>query len=145
MALHLSQHCYRRRFWAGQDDFGLVEIILGDADDLLLWIPKPGVPRGPSALRALQLPTRFRRLFGAIVVDTLGPTIEPLLSKYQAAKKGGDMGQNISRFLPTWVRLATANGAAPVGGGAWECLWDRRGARRLEGARARRLPSGHSR
>ena len=45
------------------------------------------------------LPTCFRRLFGAVVVDMLGPIIEPLLSQDQAAKKGGDMGQNISRVF----------------------------------------------
>ena len=37
--------------WAGQDGMEAVEALLGDADDLLIWIPKIGGATGPSALR----------------------------------------------------------------------------------------------
>ncbi|MFM7979282.1 MAG: hypothetical protein ACKPKO_08205, partial [Candidatus Fonsibacter sp.] len=65
--------------------------ILGEPEDLLIWIPKPGMPRGPSALRPLQHPTCLRRLFGTVITDLIGRDIEPLLSQEQAAKKGGDV------------------------------------------------------
>ncbi len=41
----------------------------------------------------------MRRLYGAVVVDMLGPVVEPLLSQDQAARTGGDMGNNITRVF----------------------------------------------
>ena len=66
--------------------------------DLLIWIPK--VEGDPSVLaqRPLQLPTCLRRLFGAALAEVAGPVLEPQLSAFQAAKRGGSCGPNIRRL-----------------------------------------------
>ena len=68
---------------------------LGPALDLLVWIPK--VPDADVAKnwRPLQLPTCFRRLFGASIAEIVGPPIEAQLSVGQTAKRGGDCSTNI--------------------------------------------------
>ena len=48
-------------------------------------------------MRPLQLPTCFRRLFGAALASVVGPAAEPHTCDDQAAKAGGSCGPNIRR------------------------------------------------
>ncbi|MFM7979973.1 MAG: hypothetical protein ACKPKO_11725, partial [Candidatus Fonsibacter sp.] len=103
---------------AAEEGLWSLQRVIGPAEDMLIWIPKPGAQRGPSALRPLQLPTCLRRLFGTVVADLVGPLVEPLLCRDQMAKKGGDMGLN--------VRVAVAHLSRPPRDGlgiANEALW----------------------
>ena len=78
--------------------------------DLLMWIPKPDTTPGPNALRPLQLPTCFRRLYGAVVAGVLGPIIEPQLCADQAAVAGGHCGPNIRDAFAHLARHRPAPG-----------------------------------
>ena len=69
--------------------------VLGLAHDLLVWIPKLPAAVETKEWRPLQLPTCFRRLFGASVGEIVGPPIEAQLAAGQTAKRGGDCGRNI--------------------------------------------------
>ena len=62
---------------------------LGPAIDLLVWIMKVPDAECASGMRPLQLPSCFRRLFGAALASVAGPVVEPLLSNDQIAKSGG--------------------------------------------------------
>ena len=68
----------------------------GDAVDLLLWIPKKGVPVCPGDMRPWQLPPCFRRLVGAALAEVVGPLVEPRLSPQRAAIRGGHCGPNVA-------------------------------------------------
>ena len=73
--------------------------VLGPYEDLLVWIPKKPGAEEKGDWRPLQLPSCFRRLFGASIVHIVGPAIEPLLSKGQSAVKGADCGKNIRKVF----------------------------------------------
>ena len=88
----------------------LPALVLGPSVDLLVWIPKHPGAEWPNDLRPLQLPTCFRRLFGDIMADLVGPEIEPQLSVDQAAVKGGQRGPNI---LLANGHLSSRPGPAP--------------------------------
>ena len=77
-------------------------MVIGPSVELLMWSPKPGTTPGPNARRPLQLPTCMRRLYGAMVMSLVRPHMEQMISEEQAAKKGGDCGQNIRMVLTTW-------------------------------------------
>ena len=72
----------------------LLTVVLGPSVDLLVWIPKHPGAEWPNDLRPLQLPTCFRRLFGAAMADLVGPELEPQLSVDQAAVKGGQWAEH---------------------------------------------------
>ena len=55
-------------------------------------------------MRPLQLPTCFRRLYGAALAGVLGPLIEPHLCADQAAVAGGHCGPNITRAFAHLTR-----------------------------------------
>ena len=68
---------------------------LGPSHDLLVWIPKEEGADHPEALRGLQLPTCWRRVFGAILAATVAPLIEPHLSISQTGVRHGECCTNI--------------------------------------------------
>ena len=70
---------------------------LGPSVDLLVWILKREGAEGTSAVRLLQSPSCFRRLFGMAIVSVAQPRVEPLLCRYQAGVAGGHCGPNIRR------------------------------------------------
>ena len=70
--------------------------MLGPSIDLLVWIMKKPGAEHASDMRPLQLPTCFRRLYGAYLAGVLGPVVEELLSRHQAATAGGCCGGNVA-------------------------------------------------
>ena len=89
--------CLLAQAWyLADEDPDRLEDILGPSVDLLVWILKAPDAERPNDLRPLQLPSCFRRLFGASLADLVGPIVEPQLSQDQAAKKGGTCGPNIT-------------------------------------------------
>ena len=74
-----------------------LDTVLGPAEDLLVWILKFLGARDANGMRPLQLPSCFRRLFGAALASFVGPKIEPKLSVHQPAVAGGACGPNIRR------------------------------------------------
>ena len=99
----------------------LLEAVLGPSVDLLVWIPKHPGAEWPSDLRPLQLPTCFRRLFGAIIADLVGPELEPQFSIDQAAIKGGQCGPNITLANQ---HLSTRPGPISLPGEGWATFLD---------------------
>ena len=97
----------------------LLLLVLGDSVDLLVWIPKSPNAETPNDLRPLQLPTCFRRLFGAIIADLVGGPVEEHLSPDQAAIAGGQCGPNISAVCQ---HLAQAAPSDPPPGPAWRAV-----------------------
>ena len=74
--------------YAADDGAQAVRDVIGGDIDLLAWIPKgPAGGCTPESLRPLQLPTCLKRYLGAFWAHTIGPIVEPRLSKEQAAKK----------------------------------------------------------
>ena len=69
--------------------------ILGPHTDLGVWIPKKDGADTPAGQRPLQLPSTLRRTFGAVLMDIVGPIVEPRFSRHQAAVRGGSCGPNI--------------------------------------------------
>ena len=69
--------------------------ILGPHIDLGVWIPKKDGAETPAGQRPLQLPSTLRRTFGAVLMDIVGPIVEPRFSRHQAAVRGGSCGPNI--------------------------------------------------
>ena len=80
---------------AARDDTALLDAVLGPSVDLLVWILKQPRAEDPAGMRPLQLPTCFRRLYGAAVAGAIGPLTEPQLCADQAAVAGGHCGPNI--------------------------------------------------
>ena len=76
-----------------------LEVVLGPAEDLAIWIPQKEGLEMCAMLRPLQLPTCFRRLFGTIIMTQIGPLVEPNLSQQQAAILGGSCGPNIGEVF----------------------------------------------
>ena len=73
--------------------------ILGEAEDLAIWIPKKEDLETCDGLRPLQLPTCLRRLFGTIIMGQIGPQVEPQFSAHQAAVLGGSCCPNIKKVF----------------------------------------------
>ena len=61
----------------------LVDVVLGPAIDLLVWILKVIGDIAVGCQRPLKIPPCGRRLFGAASMRVLGPGIEPHLSPAQ--------------------------------------------------------------
>ena len=97
----------------------LPDSVLGSSIDLLVWIPKTPGAGVPNDLRPLQLPTRFRRLFGAAIAGIVGPIIEPALCPDQAAISGGQGGPNIAEAN---THLTSPTGPDPAPGATWRAL-----------------------
>ena len=95
--------------------------VLGPSVDLLVWIPKHPGAEWPNDFRPLQFPTCFRRLFGAIMADLVGPELEPQFSVDQAAVKGGQCGPNITLANN---HLSTRPGPPPLPGDGWALFLD---------------------
>ena len=93
--------------------------VLGLSVDLLVWIHKTPGAETPNDLRPLQLPTCFRRLYGAVVADIVGPVMEPQLSPDQAAVRGGQCGPNITAANQ---HLADGTPQEPPPGPAWRAI-----------------------
>ena len=62
-----------------------LQLPLGPSVDVLAWILKQPDAEEPVGMRPLQLPTCFRRLFGAVTAGVLGPLVKPQLYCDQAA------------------------------------------------------------
>ena len=154
---HLVSELLAQAFVAAGESAEMLRRAIGEAIDLLVWIPK--AEGGPSvvAQRPLQLPTCLRRLFGAALAEAAGPTVEAGLSRAQAAKRGGSCGPNVRAlfshlerglWLPRWLRRAAGPGRRPARPGLWDAVlgwaagpvrdWCRRraGDSRAEGAAA---------
>ena len=87
--------------YAAMDAPYLLPQILGTAVDLLVWILKFAKAEFPSDMRPLQLPTCFRRLFGALLADLLGPSVERLERLGRCASRGAPGNSTFSRRLKT--------------------------------------------
>ena len=102
-----------------------LQVVLGPSVDVLVWILKTRDAERPSGMRPLQLPTCFRRLFGAALAEAVGPRVEPHLSVDQAARAGGTCGPNIRRAYDH-LSSAAASVREPCGrhgrGGVWDAL-----------------------
>eukprot|EP00969_Alexandrium_andersonii_P011422 497053-Alexandrium_andersonii.AAC.1 len=66
-----------------------------------------------------MLPTTLRRLVDAVTVGAIGPLIEPTLSAWQAARRGGSCRQNIQMAVrqlepPVWRAGETPASLAPT-------------------------------
>ena len=79
------------------DHSSALEAVLVLSCDLLVWILKALGADTPSGMRPLQLPSTWRRLYGAVTAAAVGPIIEPCLSVDQAAVAGGHCGPNIRK------------------------------------------------
>ena len=95
---HLITEILLQAFHAARSSPEELRATLGAALDLLIWIPKTEGDPSVLAQRPLQLPTCLRRLFGAALAEVSGPVLEPQLSAFQAAKKGGSCGPNIRQL-----------------------------------------------
>ena len=113
-------HLLGQAFLAMDTDNGDCTDILGPNHDLGIWIPKKEGNELPSGQRPLQLPSTLRRLFGSALMDIVAPSIEPLLSRHQAATKGGSCGQNIKQaYEHLTTRPTTPSGAV---GPLWNAI-----------------------
>ena len=64
-------------FYAAQVSSVAIEQVLGPSVDILVWILKNKGGERPMDMRPLQLPTCFRRLYGAALASVVGPVVEP--------------------------------------------------------------------
>ena len=86
--------CLLAQAWhAAQRDPAKLERVLGPSVDLLVWILKIPDAERPNDLRPLQLPTCFRRLFGASLADLLGPIVEPQLSLHLRLRRNTQLAE----------------------------------------------------
>ncbi len=99
-ALHFASnmvaHLLAQAIHAAALDSPLLQHVLGPSVDLLVWIVKAPGADTPAGLRPLQLPSCFRRLFGAVLAGAAGPAVEPHLCTHQAAIAGGTCGPNVA-------------------------------------------------
>ena len=104
-------HLLTQAFYGLEEGGGDPSHVLGDNDDLVVWIPKtPGADRA-GHMRPLQLPTCLRRLFGSMWAARVGPIFEKRLTPHQTALRGGSCGPNISRVTS---HLHAPRGHAPA-------------------------------
>ena len=96
-----------------------LEWVLGPSLDILVWILKSKGGDTPTDMRPLQLPTCFRKLFGAALAEMVGPAIEPHMSTDQAARAGGSCGPNIRR---AFRHIETDLGEEPGVGDLWQSM-----------------------
>ena len=114
-AINMVAHLLAQAIHAAAMDSPLLDVILGPSVDLLVWIVKSPGADTPAGLRPLQLPSCFRRLFGAVVAGATGPIVEPHLCTHQAAIAGGTCGPNISA---AFRHLADVPASTPSPAGA---------------------------
>ena len=88
-------------FYAAQVSNADIEKVLGPSIDILVWILKNKGGERPTDMRPLQLPTCFRRLFGAALASVVGPAVEPHMCDDQAAKAGGSCGRTFFELIST--------------------------------------------
>jgi len=72
-----------------------LETVLGPSVDLLIWIPKTATAETTDEMRGLQLPSCFRRHFGALIAEQIGRQVEPHLSPHQRGVRGGHCTTNV--------------------------------------------------
>eukprot|EP00969_Alexandrium_andersonii_P128072 5659377-Alexandrium_andersonii.AAC.1 len=70
-------------------------MLLGPNTELLARIPQKGSDLRPEGQGPLMLPTTLRRLVKSVTASAIGPLVEPALSAWQAARRGGSCRQNI--------------------------------------------------
>ena len=95
MGVNFTAHLLAQAFHAAGISEEALDRVLGPSIDLLLWIPKKAGLFTADAQRPLQLPPCLRRLFGAALLSSTAPALEPHISRHQAAKKGGTCAKNI--------------------------------------------------
>ncbi len=106
-----------------------LETVLGPSCDLLVWILKAIGADTPSGMRPLQLPSTWRRLFGAVTAGAVGPVVEPCLPPDQAAVAGGHCGPNIKKAYshmttPAQTRAPDRQWLAALCGPHHDLVWD---------------------
>ena len=95
--VNFTAHLIGQAILSTGHDSSQVDSCLGPNNDLLIWIPKKANADTVDGQRPLQLPNCLRRLFGATIMATVGPAVEPHFSDFQAAVRGGSCEGNIRK------------------------------------------------
>ena len=116
-AANFVAHLIAQALHAADSDSLDLDRVLGDSVDLLVWTVEALGADTPAGLRPLQLPSCFRRIFGAVLAGAVGPAIEPHLTAHQAAVAGGTCGPNVTaafrHLAPDAGRASSATGGDP--------------------------------